>query len=326
VLEKSFVAPLISIVLPVFNVRQYLVRCLDSCLSQDGLDFELIFVNDCGSDDSIDVIRKRMLHDCRVKLVDNPGNQGTFISRRNGAMSALGNYVFFVDPDDEISSNTISELRSVILCSNPDIIFTSVSIVPPPFFLAKRFKMPNDSGCTDLFQRIFLDVKYPWWGTPGKLYKRDLLIKAYDKLSFIKERIVYSEDVLIFVVCVSLADSFKCVPNAVYRYWINPTSITKTRTHEKISENVRNIGMVINILKCFSGGAGFSTKTARLSLDKVTRLLQSDVFFISRFMINPSTGRSFYLVFMIKKIFLDFDWRSIIRILIYLGSFGRVLL
>lgn len=99
---------LFSIVIPVYNVEQYLSRCLDSCVHQDLSlnDYEIIVVND-GSPDGSQAIAENYVSDYPNVILLNQENRGLSVARNNGLKKAKGKYVWFVDSDDWIAENCL---------------------------------------------------------------------------------------------------------------------------------------------------------------------------------------------------------------------------
>lgn len=91
--------PYFSIIIPLYNRSDTIGRCLDSCLSQDFSDYEVIVVDDCSEDDSIAVVEK-YLADPRVKLLRNMENRGVCASRGLGVKNSKGRWIMFIDSDD----------------------------------------------------------------------------------------------------------------------------------------------------------------------------------------------------------------------------------
>ena len=104
-------APILSVIVPVFNVEPYLGSCVNSILSQSFEDFELILVNDGSTDGSLLVCKEFELVDSRVKVVDKH-NGGVSTARNAGLNKAQGEWICFVDSDDVIDSMYFSNLIS----------------------------------------------------------------------------------------------------------------------------------------------------------------------------------------------------------------------
>ena len=99
----------ISIIVPVYNVEQYLSRCIDSILQQSFEDYEIILVNDGSKDNSGQICNDYVQKDSRIKII-NQENAGLAISRRNGFRKSNGKYIMFVDSDDWIDKDTLKDM------------------------------------------------------------------------------------------------------------------------------------------------------------------------------------------------------------------------
>lgn len=89
---------LVSIIVPVYNAEKFLNDTINTVLNQTYQNFELIFVNDCSTDKSVNIIKK--YKDKRIKLINNKTNSKTAITRNNGIKEAKGKYICFLDADD----------------------------------------------------------------------------------------------------------------------------------------------------------------------------------------------------------------------------------
>ena len=92
--------PKISIIITVYNVEKYISQCLDSAINQSLKDIEIIIVDDCGSDKSMDIAKEYAKNDSRIKIIKNSQNMGLFLTRCEGIKSAAGEYIFNLDSDD----------------------------------------------------------------------------------------------------------------------------------------------------------------------------------------------------------------------------------
>ena len=90
---------LISIIVPVYNAEKFLNDTINTVLDQTYQNFELIFVNDCSTDTSVDIIKK--YKDKRIKLINNKINSKAAVTRNNGIKEAKGKYICFLDADDK---------------------------------------------------------------------------------------------------------------------------------------------------------------------------------------------------------------------------------
>lgn len=236
----------ISIVLPTYNVEKYVERCILSLQMQDDADFEMVFVDDCGQDRSMDVVERYAAADPRIRIVRYGVNKGTFAARHHGVKAATGRYIFFVDPDDEISPNAISTLRRAIEREEPDLIVTGVRSVYPYKWYQKKNKyfVPRSAVYPDIMKAAFLDV-IPMWGTPGKIYRRELLLEVLAKFDHVNTPMVFGEDVLVYLAFANLARNMTAIPEELYWYHLNEASITEVFSRSKSVSRSRYVWQLV---------------------------------------------------------------------------------
>lgn len=127
-------SPKISIIVPVYNTSDYLADCLDSIAAQTFKDFEVLMVNDGSTDNSATICDKYQIIDNRFRLIQQ-SNSGISAARNKGIDEAKGEYIAFIDSDDIVRNNYLSEL----ICNmdeNTQIVQCSYSrfteCLPPP--------------------------------------------------------------------------------------------------------------------------------------------------------------------------------------------------
>ena len=120
-------APLISVIVPVYNGANSLHRSLRSVLMQTLSDFELIVVDDCSTDESADVLRRYQALDDRVRVFSTTKNSGPGVARNVGLRNARGQYIAFLDSDDFWMKNKLE--RQVQSFDNDDVILSYTATV-----------------------------------------------------------------------------------------------------------------------------------------------------------------------------------------------------
>ena len=101
----------ISIIVAVYNAENTLKKCVDSLLSQTYGNTEIILVNDCSKDESLNICSEYASQNNNVIVVNNPQNQGVSATRNNGIDVASGKYICFVDSDDYVENNYLEQLH-----------------------------------------------------------------------------------------------------------------------------------------------------------------------------------------------------------------------
>lgn len=114
--------PAVSIIIPVFNVEQYLGQCLDSILNQSVRDIEVICINDGSMDGSLELVKRYAQADDRITVVDQI-NAGQSAARNVGISLARGEYLYFMDSDDYLVPGTFEKLLTTAREQRTDILY-----------------------------------------------------------------------------------------------------------------------------------------------------------------------------------------------------------
>ena len=112
----------ISIIVPVYNVAEYLSECLESLINQSFTNTEIICINDGSTDDSLKILEKYSKSDDRIMIISQE-NRGLGSSRNVGLKNASGKYVFFMDSDDFLELDALELLYNNITSNDSDVVF-----------------------------------------------------------------------------------------------------------------------------------------------------------------------------------------------------------
>ena len=115
-------SPKVSVIVPVYNVEKYLKQCLDSLINQSLEDIEIICVNDCSPDNSLDILHEYADKDERIKVFSTEKNMGLSAARNLGLNHASGEYVDFVDSDDWLDLDTFKECYDFAKSNDIDLL------------------------------------------------------------------------------------------------------------------------------------------------------------------------------------------------------------
>lgn len=211
--------PLISIIVPAYNVAAYLPACLDSLLHQTYSDIEIIVVNDGSTDRTLDIIRQYQSEDERIRLIDQL-NKGVSESRNIALKKAEGKYVLFVDADDWLDAKTIQSCLERILKVNADVCFFAyISEFPKSSHIRNLYfgdRIFEGKECENLQRRMIGPVREELampqrldsYGTIwGKFYRKEIL----DGVSFEDLKVIGSAEDSLFNCYV-----FQKVKKAIY--------------------------------------------------------------------------------------------------------------
>ena len=114
--------PRFSIVIPSYGNARYLPACLDSIRLQDCSDWEAVVVIDASPDNSLEIAREYAGNDERFVVVNKLVNEGRHLARKTGVEVASGDFILFLDADDELLPGTLSSLSDVVESTNADIV------------------------------------------------------------------------------------------------------------------------------------------------------------------------------------------------------------
>ncbi len=112
--------PLVSVIIPVYNVEHFLPKCLDSVINQTYKNIEIICVNDGATDNSPEILEEFKSKDSRIKII-NQENGGLATARNTGFKNATGEFIYFLDSDDWISTELINTTLAAIQSCDADI-------------------------------------------------------------------------------------------------------------------------------------------------------------------------------------------------------------
>ena len=140
---------MISVIIPVYNVEEYLHFCLNSILKQTYQNFEIICIDDASTDSSLEILEYFTQKDSRVKIIKNDYNKGPGYSRNRGLDVAQGNYISFLDADDWFSFNAFEILVKKIERDNLDFLM---------FKNIVYYEEPHDFGFEEYYDMEFMNT------------------------------------------------------------------------------------------------------------------------------------------------------------------------
>ena len=115
----------VSVIIPVYNVEDYLSQCLNSVINQTLKEIEIICINDCSTDNSLNILREFALKDTRIKIIDLKQNKGVSTARNVGLDLAKGEYIYLIDSDDWLDDNYLETMVKKIEEVNSNILINA---------------------------------------------------------------------------------------------------------------------------------------------------------------------------------------------------------
>lgn len=232
--------PIVSVIIPVYNIAPYLEKCIDSIRNQTYKDLEIILVDDGSTDGSGKLCDLFVKADSRIKVL-HQSNKGVVAARGLGIAHAMGKYLSFIDGDDYIEPGMIQYLVEHI--GDADLVSSG----------ALRYVAPNQMiRCTDnyevglyegsaydvVLQNMIYDCRMdlfqsftPWMVT--KLFRRELVQALYPKLD---SNIRYAEDAIFVYLYLSNCSSVVITKECFYHYLYRETSACHTENDSMLMD------------------------------------------------------------------------------------------
>lgn len=330
---------LVSVIMPVYNVENYIVKSIQSVLNQTYNNFELLIINDGTLDNSIEKVK--YFDDQRIKIIHKQ-NGGLSDARNTGIASAQGDYLYFIDSDDWIEPNLLELAVASILKNNADFVLFGYYLdnedAKQNLLNSKKVVQDNvafirDNSNFELQENTLNLLGYAW----NKVYKTSLI--KQNKLFFDKG-ISLVEDMLFNSKVYSIASQIVFIDKALYHYIERPVAsliknfhpnsfqlilfkikaIDKFLTSWKIDDNVKNqtiaqsliigIRYCVNNLFAFKNNLSFKEKYNYLKMMLNNPETKKYIYFYDvntltdkfyKFLIQSRASLLLYLFCKIKK-------------------------
>lgn len=235
---------ILSIVIPVYNVEEYIEKCLVSCSNQDipKSDYELIVVNDGSPDKSFDIC-ERLLPSIENMTIVSQENKGLSGARNAGLKQAKGDYVWFVDSDDWLENNCLGDITTTIKEQKSDIFWIGHDVVANEKVIDSFVPKTIDSPISgeDFFVNHLNELFYIW----KFIYKREFLLR--NDLTFY-EGILY-EDLEFTPRALNVAKSCYTLPVVYYHYLMRDGSIINNFKTRNLENRFFIFDRLINYMK-----------------------------------------------------------------------------
>ena len=214
--HKNQDSPLISVIIPVYNCREYIARCMDSVLAQTYRNMEVLLIDD-GSTDGSDVLCNQFPSaDSRVKVLHIP-HSGVSAARNAGLEKAGGEYIAFVDADDHVSPSLLETLLEALLTNDASIVtchhtkFFSAPGKPKPVRTYRSVVILPDEYC--------FSKKYSHSTVWGALFRRDTIGDIRFSSAY-----KVGEDAVFFAQAVLSAERIVDIDVPLYQYCVRTNS------------------------------------------------------------------------------------------------------
>ncbi len=234
--------PLVSVVIPVYNVEKYLDRCICSVVDQTYRNTEIILVDDGSNDKSPEICDSWAQRDGRIKVIHKQ-NAGAGMARNTGIDNAEGEFILFVDSDDYVDLSTVSKCVETLQKDKSDIVMFGrveakkngeTSIKP---ICTDKFYFENKAVTEDILSGLFINEKGFGVGVCGKMFRFSVI--KDNGIRFHSERELLSEDACFLVELFEYIKSVSLLPENFYYYYQNENSFSRTykKDMQKMNDN-----------------------------------------------------------------------------------------
>jgi len=242
--------PLVSIIVPVYNVENYISECVESIQKQTYQNLQILLIDDGSTDQSGIMCDAYAEKDRRIRVIHQP-NRGLVAARKRGLADAGGKYIGFVDGDDCITPDMYQALTDRMETSGADFVHSG--------YLEKGGK--KAAGVKGVINLAGRDRKYKFLkdavlGTGSyispsiwsKLFKADLIKKSYMQVPDANQ---YGEDLINLCICVMESSKAVLMNAAYYHYRVRKGSLSNRETIDSFKDTVKMYESICGILESY---------------------------------------------------------------------------
>lgn len=216
---------LISIIVPIYNIEQYIRRCINSILCQTYSNIEIILVDDGSTDTSGVICDEFAQNDSRIKVI-HKDNEGLVRARKSGLRIAKGEYIGFVDGDDYIEPDMFEKLLEVASKNKADMVHAGYESEDKLYLPWSDSEIIIDKeNRLRVFEKYVLGIKEKTVLAPSvcvKFFTEDLIKKCYEQ---VPDDCNYGEDFICLSYCFLECRKIELIQRALYHYVVRNDSI-----------------------------------------------------------------------------------------------------
>lgn len=249
----------ISIIVPIYKVEKYIEKCLNSLVNQTFKAIEIICVDDCGNDNSINVVQEYAKKDSRIKIIYHEKNKGLSTVRNTGLQYCTSQFVMFCDSDDYYELDMCEKMYNCIIQNNVDLVICEITM---HYFTDANLKASDDdyyklkfNKKQNINENIFQNTNVSVW---NKIYKKSIINKY--NITF-PDGLLY-EDACFFYKYLAVSQNIYYLKEKLYNYIRRENSImnctfkknntNKSIDHIKILENIYNFYKINSLLEKYN--------------------------------------------------------------------------
>ena len=276
--------PKVSVVVPVFNKAASLPLAIECLSGQTLADIEMVFVDDASTDGSAEVLEQAAEKDKRVRLIRHKNNEGTLVARRTGIRATTGDYVTFLDPDDELRLDTCEQIWLLECQLSTDILHFGVKVVPEggvssqaasdmeAFMIPRERRLSGESILLTAFSSDGFD-----WNLAHKAFRGDLIRSVSELLPDVY--LTRAEDAYTFFLAAAMARSYRAVSNSqwyVYHFGSGASS-TESMSLDSFKSVCAQDHLAVKLASAHLEDPGLTTRQASIAVEMLQERLADHV-------------------------------------------------
>ncbi|MGL4652512.1 glycosyltransferase family 2 protein [Cetobacterium sp.] len=242
---------MLSVIIPAYNVENYIKRCIDSILNQTLKDIEIVIVDDGSKDKTSEICEELTKKNSNI-IYKKVKNSGCSAARNFGLSLVKGKYVAFLDSDDWVDENMYEEMVALAEKETADIVICGFKKLDENKKLLSKVEIPKRMSKDD-----YIDSTTEWFSSPcNKIYRKEIIEK--NNIQFLLD-IYTGEDMFFNFMCFFFSKKVVSIDKPYYNYFMNSASVSNNY------KNRTDIYLVIDELIAFYKQNGVYEK----NIDKV---------------------------------------------------------
>ncbi|EAK4336348.1 glycosyltransferase family 2 protein [Campylobacter coli] len=229
--------PQLSIIIPLFNSCDFILRALQSCINQTLRDIEILVVDDKSEDESVKIALEFAKKDERIRIFHNDENLGTFATRNLGVLHSSSDFIMFLDSDDFLTPGAC-EIAFKEMKKGFDLLCFDAFVHRVKTKQFYRFKQDGVFNQKEFFEFLGKQ-KHFCWSVWAKLFRKDLILKSFERIN-LYERLSYGEDVLFCYMNFLECDKMGVFKECIYHYEFNEKGRYENKNKEILWQNYKD--------------------------------------------------------------------------------------
>lgn len=236
-----------TIIVPVYNVESYLQRCVESMINQTYRNIEILLIDDCSKDGSLELCNQYAKQDSRISVYQNSSNMGQAYSRQVGLDIAQGDWIMFLDSDDEFDLHAVETMVSFVEKYDVDMVFSSYTVIKSGQIGVCRANIDNGAyKRKDFLSKCLTDVNWNVMCCIGsKIYKKSVLDQYNIKFD---PQYKFNEDGAFMLNFLAASKKVGYTDEPFYRYYIRESGSTETSYREDMFNYIKKTNYLLKDL------------------------------------------------------------------------------